>query len=179
MGKGSVNSEGYRMVSRPGHPIASKLGRVLEHRAVLFDAIGPGPHPCHWCGWSVNWKSDAGGRINVDHLDDNRLNNALDNLVPSCMDCNTRRSKAASRHGKVAMDLLKAIDAESARTVLLLLSEAIDSRGKVRHAYAGFELKHIAELVDYLSVDPHGVNLPAYPNWPHYVTAKQSKEDNR
>lgn len=97
MGKGTVNPEGYRLVTRHGHPLANKRGLVLEHRAVLFDGIGPRRHRCHWCGGWLAWKPserDSAMETHVDHLDDDRLNNDPANLVPSCRSCNTKRSVA-------------------------------------------------------------------------------------
>lgn len=75
----------------PGHPLVLKAPYVPEHRAVLFEKIGPGPHPCHYCGGSVNWV--PGGRTGkgvlvVDHVDRNPMNNAPENLVPACTRCN-------------------------------------------------------------------------------------------
>lgn len=88
----SINSEGYRLVYRRGHPLASRNGSVLEHRAVLYDALGEGPHRCHWCGRQLVWKGGPTNRVNVDHLDDDPANNDPANLVPACIDCNSRRS---------------------------------------------------------------------------------------
>lgn len=42
LGHGFVDFHGYRVVPAPDHPLARKRGDVLEHRKVLFDAIGPG-----------------------------------------------------------------------------------------------------------------------------------------
>lgn len=91
MGEGSVNSYGYRVVRAPRHPLATAQGKLLEHRGLLFDQIGPGAHPCAWCSKSLTWRGPAESRVNVDHLDFDKLNNALDNLVVSCLDCNTKR----------------------------------------------------------------------------------------
>lgn len=91
-GSGYVMSDGYILVTKPGHPLARAKGQVHAHRVVLYDLIGPGPHPCHWCGKSVDWAfgvtTDA---LVVDHLDDDRANNDPANLVPSCNSCNTSR----------------------------------------------------------------------------------------
>lgn len=93
-----VTVDGYRgRTGQYGHPLATTAAIVLEHRAVLYDKIGPGPHECHWtslygCDKSVlEWGGLDG--ICVDHLDDNTGNNDPDNLVPSCCGCNLRRGR--------------------------------------------------------------------------------------
>lgn len=96
---GSYIRDGYRVLTGlQGHPLAHRArgfrgrGEVLEHRKVLYDAIGPGPHLCHWgCGKTLEWGGLTG--IIVDHLDDNKLNNSAENLVPSCNHCNMYRGK--------------------------------------------------------------------------------------
>lgn len=72
------------------HPLTVR-GKLLEHRKVLYDKIGPGPHPCHWCGVMLEW----GGRdgIIADHLDNDTQNNDPANLVPSCNHCNLTRGR--------------------------------------------------------------------------------------
>lgn len=86
---------GYVILTGVNHPLARKHGKVLVHRVVLYDAIGPGPHPCHWCAKPVDWTygvtPDA---LFVDHLDDDKTNNVLENLVPSCNYCNRNREVA-------------------------------------------------------------------------------------
>ena len=85
--------KGYLFLTgQQDHPIANADGTLAEHRKVLYDAIGPGPHACHWkdqfdCGrTSLEWDN-----ICVDHLDSDTLNNTLENLVVSCRSCNTKR----------------------------------------------------------------------------------------
>lgn len=86
-----VSRKGYRYLRLPDHPIANSSGWVGEHRMVLYDAIGGGPHPCHWCGLALTWHGPASGRINADHVDGTRLNNVAENLVPACLVCNLAR----------------------------------------------------------------------------------------
>jgi len=86
-----VRTSGYRMLTQQeGHPLASKSGCVYEHRKVLYERIGPGPHPCHWCSRLLEWGGVKG--IISDHLNDDKLDNRSENLVPACNRCNVRRS---------------------------------------------------------------------------------------
>lgn len=90
-GDGTTRKDGYRTVTVHGHPLADRWGHVLEHRKVLYDKIGPGAHPCHWCGASVTW--DSGYSLTTDHVDFDRSNNDPANLVPSCNPCNAARTR--------------------------------------------------------------------------------------
>jgi hypothetical protein len=84
--------KGYLFLTgQQDHPIANADGTLAEHRKVLYDAIGPGPHECHWgCGRLLEW----GGRdgIHADHLDGDKTNNTPENLVVSCGPCNCLRA---------------------------------------------------------------------------------------
>jgi hypothetical protein len=89
-----IDQYGYRrLTGQQGHPLSSRVGQVLEHRVILYNKIGPGPHPCYWhslsgCGQlALEWP-----KVCVDHLDDDPLNNDPDNLVSSCRGCNWGRS---------------------------------------------------------------------------------------
>lgn len=90
----SDDGEPYRHIGRyvsvymPEHELASKSGLVFEHRRVLFEEIGPGTHPCHWCERPVTWGVD----LHTDHLGD-RLDNDPQLLVPSCRPCNSARAR--------------------------------------------------------------------------------------
>jgi hypothetical protein len=94
------DNKGYVLLRKQqGHPLASLLGHVPEHRKNLYDTIGPGEHKCWWCGKTVVWAGDDKTRINVDHLDGVKHNNTPENLVPACMRCN--RSGARLMQHKV------------------------------------------------------------------------------
>lgn len=80
-GAGFVTSHGYRAVWHKGR-------QEYEHRLVLLARIGPGEHPCHWCGRRLVW----GVNLVTDHVDFDRANNDPGNLVPACHRCNSRRA---------------------------------------------------------------------------------------
>lgn len=89
-------SHGYMSKNDASHPASTPGGTLYQHRAVLYDAIGVGPHPCHWCLKMVTWapgKKTSFGALVVDHLDDNKANNDLANLKPSCHSCNATRGR--------------------------------------------------------------------------------------
>jgi hypothetical protein len=90
----SVTTHGYVvLIDTNPHPL-KKAGRPLyEHRKVLYDCIGPGPHSCHWCGSIINWINGRCvlGSLVPDHLDGNKRNNDPANLVPACNRCNATR----------------------------------------------------------------------------------------
>lgn len=93
-----VSSYGYWLIPGTGHPLAFANGDVLEHRAVMYDHVGPGKHQCHWCDTTVSWDVNfpATGALVVDHLNADRLNNDLSNLVVSCQPCNAARMLAGN-----------------------------------------------------------------------------------
>lgn len=90
----SLGSNGYVRLFDNTHPLAVN-GYVYEHRKVLYDAIGQGPHPCHWCSTPVDWIKGKcfKGSLVPDHLDNVKTNNVSANLVPACNQCNTLRGQ--------------------------------------------------------------------------------------
>lgn len=90
------NGRRYKTKYNPKHPLASKHGIVYAHRMVLFDAIGYGPHSCHWCGGEIDWKPKGQpGELQPDHLNNMGDDNRLENLVPACRGCNVARAQQA------------------------------------------------------------------------------------
>lgn len=80
------HSGGYVLQAAPGHPRALGGYRAYQHRVVFTDKHGEGPFNCHWCDAVVTWSD-----MHVDHVDSDPTNNAIENLVASCADCNQRR----------------------------------------------------------------------------------------
>lgn len=90
-GRKSITDGGYVWMYEPLHPVAGKNGALYEHRAVLYNSIGPGEHACHWCSQPVEWSALGPRKLVVDHLDNNKLHNDASNLVPACHACNSTR----------------------------------------------------------------------------------------
>ncbi len=89
---------GYWRVKCSDHPLADSKGWVLEHRMKLYDKLGKGPHPCWACGETLTWKlwrrdETRQGRIVVNHLNEDGLDNRLRNIVISCNLCNRAYSR--------------------------------------------------------------------------------------
>lgn len=84
----------YRKTQLPeGHPLAEGKSRSIQvHQLVLWDKIGSGTHPCHYCATPVTWLAPrfSKDRLETEHLDRDRLNNGPENLVPCCRTCNQR-----------------------------------------------------------------------------------------
>jgi len=93
-GHRSLTKSGYVALYLPDHVLATKSGLMLEHRSVLFDKIGLGPHRCHHCSAAIGWRWPLPHRLETDHLDWDKTNNTPGNLVPSCIHCNSQRRKS-------------------------------------------------------------------------------------
>lgn len=90
----AITTHGYVVLTdTEPHPLRIADKPMYEHRKVLYDHIGIGPHPCHWCGSMVNWIKGRCtlGSLVPDHLDGNKQNNVPANLVPACNRCNATR----------------------------------------------------------------------------------------
>lgn len=105
--------DGYIRTSDISHPVSCKDGMIYEHRRILFDKIGWGPHECFWCKTSIEWtpgEKNKKGSLVVDHKDTDNTNNKIENLIPSCHKCNCLRGlfkKWAITHGATELLLMQ------------------------------------------------------------------------
>jgi len=86
-----ITKAGYVRIASKDHPLGNG-SYVSVHRMVFYDSVDGACPPCHWCGMDLDWKS-----MHVDHLDGVKDNNCVDNLVPSCRRCNTKRGREGQR----------------------------------------------------------------------------------
>lgn len=95
----SSHSGGYILDHVDGHPLCTPGGGnvVFQHRRIYYDIHGVGPFQCNWCAERITWAD-----LHVDHLNEDKKDNAPDNLVVSCGVCNQQRgmwkSVAKSKH---------------------------------------------------------------------------------
>lgn len=96
VGEGQPSGD-YKVLATQQHPLVRRWQQVPEHQKILYDTVGPGPHPCYWndtylCGkLELDWQNGQAGIV-VDHLDGDTTNNSPSNLAVSCNGCNLRRS---------------------------------------------------------------------------------------
>lgn len=82
---------GYLLVQAPGHPLAMANGQAYLHRLALYTRLGPGSHPCHWCGTTITWRARGEQALTADHVNHDTHDNTPGNLVPACRRCNSSR----------------------------------------------------------------------------------------
>lgn len=83
------HSHGYVCLFLPDHPLASSRGDVYEHRAVLYKKYGENIPPCELCGAITTWSSR---NTHVDHINEVKSDNRVENLRILCNSCNVRRA---------------------------------------------------------------------------------------
>jgi hypothetical protein len=93
---------GYITLRLPNHPLANQRGNVDEHRKILYDSLGAGPHTCYWCGVMIDWNTAV-----VDHLNDQKADNKVENLALSCNECNRARGAALRILHRIRSDRLE------------------------------------------------------------------------
>jgi len=79
---------GYIILYNKEHPLSSKAGLVYQHREVAYNHYGDGEQVCFWCGKQLTWKN-----VVIDHLNENKSDNRIDNLALSCNACNRSRGR--------------------------------------------------------------------------------------
>lgn len=106
---------GYIKLLRPDHPLSDASGAVFEHRLMVFEQLGPGAHPCFWCGVHIGWPDAV-----IDHLNEDKQDNSAANLAYSCNDCNRARG--------AVLPLIERMRPEALKTFLRCVQEHHDAK---------------------------------------------------
>lgn len=89
------HSGGYIQLKEPNHPLASKGGYVYEHRLIYYEKISKEVSSCQICEKPVSWNN-----VHIDHIDENRRNNSMENLRALCNGCNVSRNRDFTKQAK-------------------------------------------------------------------------------
>lgn len=98
-----ITPNGYVRVYVGTHILKTYGGYIFEHRKVAFEKYGINLPDCELCGIELNWNV-----CHIDHIDNDRQNNAPVNLRPLCRGCNTRREypEAHTMKGNHAIEFM-------------------------------------------------------------------------
>lgn len=88
---------GYWEIKAPHHPLAysgnGRSGWVIRHRMMWYDHVQGEEQHCHYCGYGpLPWRGDWRTAINIDHINEIKGDDRIENLRPSCSWCNLLKS---------------------------------------------------------------------------------------
>lgn len=96
LGTERTDDRGYVWVKAPDHPLAhitgSRRGWVRRHRQRLYDSCNGAPQKCVYCEYHLEWRGHFSRCINVDHFNEVKGDDRIENLFPSCYWCNLFKS---------------------------------------------------------------------------------------
>jgi hypothetical protein len=90
-------SSGYVLIKNPEHPLAFKNGGrrgwVARHRLRYYEHVQGEEQRCHYCGYGpMPWQGHYTTAINIDHINEIKGDDRLDNLTAACFWCNLLKS---------------------------------------------------------------------------------------
>lgn len=97
-----TTTAGYIKLLKPNHPLADSKGQVFEHRYVVYELVTNKSISCYWCGLVLNWDSAV-----IDHLNECKSDNRVENLVVSCNGCNRARGAIKGFIGGLSQESLE------------------------------------------------------------------------
>jgi len=93
VGTQQQEANGYWIVKQPDHPLAyngnGRTGWVKRHRMMYFDHVNGEEQHCLYCGYGpLPWRGTWNTAINIDHFNEVKGDDRIENLLASCFWCN-------------------------------------------------------------------------------------------
>ena len=91
------DQRGYKTIKDPTHPLAATRGGnkgwVPHHRWLAYNHVNGQPQSCAYCGHGpMPWTGGTHHAINIDHINEIKGDDRLDNLTFACSWCNMFKS---------------------------------------------------------------------------------------
>jgi len=96
--EGTVRPYGnYFVVKAPYHPVSftngGKKGWAPRHRKVFYDHVNGEPQKCVYCEYGpLPWRGDWRTAVNIDHFNEVKGDDRIENLLAACSWCNRFKS---------------------------------------------------------------------------------------
>jgi len=96
-----VTPNGYHKVYEPDCPISEKSGYIFEHRYIVYQKMGSLLGVCRKCNKDIDWST-----VHIDHINNDKTDNRIENLRPLCRACNVMRGHAIGTKSNIYSNIL-------------------------------------------------------------------------
>lgn len=104
------------------------IGPEREHRIVYREHYGESLPDCWGCGIPLSW--DMGKRMHIDHINENKADNRIENLRASCCPCNVRRGSQPNTTLLTALGLTQPLNTWAKSPLVMVCAATIRRRKK-------------------------------------------------
>lgn len=155
------HDRGYQRIKAPGHPLSDQRGWARYHRYLVYEHVEGQPQRCSYCNYGpLPWHGGWRESINIDHINDIKGDDRLDNLTPACHWCNTMKATwpIAYHEHMQAIDNYGHLNPNDRPSTFTLL---VDAWG-MTHTDVAYNLKRNHIIKDFTSL-PKSWHAPVTP----------------